>query len=231
MAFEKKTLGRILKGAAELIRSAAETPKAGKPAAGTAKTRTPAPRTAAGGRAAAGHKPAAKPAKPAPAKTPNPVPRPAPVAPARPAGRATAAGAASRLSSPYPGDFTGRAKTSYAPKPDGNPDPGEVVWTWVPFEEDYSQGKDRPVLLIGRHGQRLLGLMLTSKDHNNSSRRDEDYLDIGTGPWDSQGRPSEAKLDRILQLDPRDIRREGAVMDRAAYDRVAKALRQLHGWS
>ena len=40
--------------------------------------------------------------------------------------------------------------TSYEPEADGQPDPGEVVLGWVPFEEDPSQGKDRPVLLIGR---------------------------------------------------------------------------------
>src|SRR3954465_3472466 len=135
MAFEKKTLGRILKGAADLIRSAAGTPKAGRSTTGAAKTRTPSPRKSAGGR---------KPAAP----SPKPAPRPAPRAAAKPAGRGVAAGTVPQSSSPYPGDFTGRAKTSYAPKPDGNPDPGEVVWTWVPFEEDYSQGKDRPVLLI-----------------------------------------------------------------------------------
>lgn len=26
-------------------------------------------------------------------------------------------------------------RTSYAPDRDGDPDPGEIVWTWVPFEE------------------------------------------------------------------------------------------------
>jgi hypothetical protein len=42
----------------------------------------------------------------------------------------------------YAGDFTGKAKLQYAPVGDGQPDPGEVVWAWVPFEEDHSQGKD-----------------------------------------------------------------------------------------
>ena len=42
--------------------------------------------------------------------------------------------------------------TEYAPEIDGEPDPGEVVWGWVPYEDDPSQGKDRPVLLIGRSG-------------------------------------------------------------------------------
>ena len=32
----------------------------------------------------------------------------------------------------------------YAPEMDGEPDPGEVVWAWVPYEDDPAQGKDRP---------------------------------------------------------------------------------------
>src|SRR5680860_1788000 len=63
----------------------------------------------------------------------------------------------------YPGDFRGTAAIRYAPHPDGSPDPGEVVWAWVPYEEDHGQGKDRPVLLVGTNGRYLLGLMLTSK--------------------------------------------------------------------
>ena len=55
-----------------------------------------------------------------------------------------------------PGDFRGIPAVAYAPKPDGQPDPGEIVWTWVPFEEDNSVGKDRPVLLVGSDGDWLL---------------------------------------------------------------------------
>ncbi|MEP9361983.1 hypothetical protein ABLE68_03385 [Nocardioides sp. CN2-186] len=61
------------------------------------------------------------------------------------------------------------SKVSYAPRADGRPDPGEVVWGWVPFEDDPAQGKDRPVLLIGQDGRSLLGLMLTSKDHDRDA--------------------------------------------------------------
>ena len=43
-------------------------------------------------------------------------------------------------------------RIQYTPHLDGDPDPGEVVWTWVPFEEDPTLGKDRPVVIIGRHG-------------------------------------------------------------------------------
>ncbi|MGI8523756.1 MAG: hypothetical protein ACR2K3_10680 [Nocardioides sp.] len=50
----------------------------------------------------------------------------------------------------------------YAPRANGRPDPGEVVWSWVPFEEGGGRGKDRPVLLLGRRRRRWVGLMLTS---------------------------------------------------------------------
>ena len=130
----------------------------------------------------------------------------------------------------YPGDFNGVAKLHYSPKPDGRPDPGEIVWTWVPYEEDFSQGKDRPVLLVGRDGEWLLGLMLTSKDHDNG-RRAGDYVDVGVGQWDRQGRPSEVKLDRVIRVSPHAIRREGAVLSKPAFLEVSRALRDRHGWS
>ncbi|MGG5751555.1 type II toxin-antitoxin system PemK/MazF family toxin [Zafaria sp. Z1313] len=125
----------------------------------------------------------------------------------------------------YPGDFTGRFVPAYDPHPDGRPDPGEVVWAWIPYEEDPAQGKDRPVLLVGRDGGYLLAVMLTSRDRNNARSRDEDYVDIGAGAWDAQGRPSEVKLDRIVRLLPEGIRREGAVLDRDRFEAVARRLR------
>jgi hypothetical protein len=137
----------------------------------------------------------------------------------------------SGLSAPYGGDFTGTADLRYSPSPDGKPDPGEVIWTWVPFEEDHSVGKDRPVLLVGNHGRYLLGVMLTTKDHGKDHRRSGDYVDLGAGSWDRQRRPSEARLDRILQINPQDIRREGAIIDAGSFVLVADALKVRHGWS
>ena len=114
---------------------------------------------------------------------------------------------------------------TYAPKPDGRPDPGEIVWTWVPYEEDPAQGKDRPVLLIAREGESLIGLMLTSKDHNRDheqeNREGRYWMDIGSGPWDRQGRPSEVRTNRLIPIDPDDVRREGAVLDEARFALVA----------
>ncbi|MET3811416.1 type II toxin-antitoxin system PemK/MazF family toxin [Arthrobacter sp. UYEF3] len=143
----------------------------------------------------------------------------------RPAGRPGG------LTGTYPGDFLGKATVKYCPAANGLPEPGEIVWTWVPYEEDNQRGKDRPVLLVGSHGRYLLGLMLTSKDHDGDERRADDYVDIGTGPWDRQWRPSEARLDRILQINPRDVRREGAILDAGRFRDISSALRSRHGWS
>jgi hypothetical protein len=112
----------------------------------------------------------------------------------------------------------------YAPSLDGAPDPGEVVWTWVPYEEDPSQGKDRPVLLIGRRGRGLIGVALTSKHHPRASQ-----VELGAGRWDREGRTSYARVERLLEVDPGRVRREGAVLDRGRFDRVIAAVRAEHG--
>lgn len=113
---------------------------------------------------------------------------------------------------------------TYAPSKDGRPDPGEIVWTWVAYEDDPSQGKDRPVLLIARQGEGLLGLMLTSRDRTNSHEQDARYVDIGTGEWDRQGRPSEVRVDRLIDVDPAVVRREGAVLSPSRFEQVIAAL-------
>ncbi|MCC2318237.1 type II toxin-antitoxin system PemK/MazF family toxin [Cellulomonas chengniuliangii] len=127
-----------------------------------------------------------------------------------------------------PGDHTGPVRAEYTPRLDGDADPGEVVWTWVAYEDDPSRGKDRPVLVIARDGRWLLGLMLTSKDHDldaaDEARHGRRWVDIGAGAWDARGRPSEVRLDRVLRIDPAAVRREGAVLDRAVFDRVVRAL-------
>jgi hypothetical protein len=116
-----------------------------------------------------------------------------------------------------------RIRVEYRPSIDGDPDPGEVVWTWVTFEDDPSQGKDRPVLLVGYLGNSLVGVALTSKHHARAAQ-----MDVGQGPWDAQRRTSYVKLDRLIEVDPARVRREGAVMPRARFDRVIEALRALH---
>lgn len=121
---------------------------------------------------------------------------------------------------------TGR-HLAYAPQPDGRADPGEVVWTWVAYEDDPRRGKDRPVLVVGRDGATLLGLMLSSQDERDGQRG---WLALGPGAWDREQRPSWVRLDRVLEVPEDGIRREGAVLDRSRFDRVADALRSDQGW-
>ena len=132
----------------------------------------------------------------------------------------------------YAGDAPDVPELRYAPFDDDRPDPGEIVWAWVPFEEDPTQGKDRPVLLIGRDGRWLVGLQLTSKDHDRDEQQERragrEWVDIGTGAWDRQHRPSEVRVDRVLQLDPTAVRRQGAALDRRRFDLVAAAVRSHH---
>ncbi|OMI37594.1 hypothetical protein SPAR_20320 [Streptomyces sparsogenes DSM 40356] len=122
----------------------------------------------------------------------------------------------------------GRVRTQYAPDPDGDPDPGEIVWTWVPYEEMDGRGKDRPVLVVARErGGTLLAVQLSSKRHDG----DREWVVIGAGPWDRAGRDSWVDLDRVLRVHPEGMRREACALDRPRFDRVVARLRQRYGWS
>jgi hypothetical protein len=125
-----------------------------------------------------------------------------------------------------------RVRASYAPKADGRPDPGEVVWAWVAYEDDPRQGKDRPVLVVGRRGRSLLCLQLTSQDHDRDAEDEARYgrywMDIGAGGWDRRRRPSEVRLDRLLHLTEKEVRREGAALDRRRFDAVVQRARAFH---
>ncbi|OBG86098.1 growth inhibitor PemK [Mycobacterium sp. E136] len=119
-------------------------------------------------------------------------------------------------------------KIVYAPDLDGRADPGEIVWTWVVYEDDPTQGKDRPVLVVGRDRSTLLGLMLSSQDHH---RDDPNWVSIGSGTWDYEGRASWVRLDRVLDVPEDGIRREGAILAREKFEAVATRLRAEYSWS
>lgn len=119
-------------------------------------------------------------------------------------------------------------KLVYAPDLDGRADPGEVVWTWVVYEDDPSRGKDRPVLVVGRDRRTLLGLMLSSQERDQNER---DWVGIGSGPWDYESRPSWVRLDRVLDVPEEGIRREGAILERETFEIIAARLRRDYSWS
>jgi hypothetical protein len=118
---------------------------------------------------------------------------------------------------------------TYAPHADGHPDPGEVVWAWVPYEEDATRGKDRPVILLAREGEVWFALPLTSKDHDRDAAQEASegrfWMDVGSGAWDPRGRASEVRLDRLLRLDAGSVRREGAALAPDVFAAVVEAAR------
>ncbi|GGO51423.1 mRNA interferase PemK [Streptomyces daqingensis] len=121
----------------------------------------------------------------------------------------------------------GRVRTLYAPDPDGDPDPGEIVWTWVPYEESDGRGKDRPVLIVAREDRgTVLGVQLTSRERAG----DDGWLPLGAGPWDRSGRDSWVGTDRVLRVHPAGMRREACALDRARFNRVVHRLQQVYGW-
>lgn len=119
-------------------------------------------------------------------------------------------------------------RITYAPSRDGDPDAGEVIWTWVPYAEHDGRGKDRPVLVIGRQSAgRVFAVRLTGKSHEG----DRDFLSIGAGPWDSQGRPSWIDIDQVYSVHAEGMRREASELDLKRFTIVAQALQQRYGWA
>ena len=127
----------------------------------------------------------------------------------------------------------GLPEFSYQPVADNDADPGEVVWTWISYEEDPTQGKDRPVVVLARTGSDVVVAQLTSKNHDIDREQEAHWgrywLAIGAGDWDPQGRVSSVRLDRLLLVSQRDVRREGASLDRATYNKVVTAIAKHWG--
>lgn len=122
----------------------------------------------------------------------------------------------------------GGLRITYTPALDGDPDAGEVVWTWVPYAERDGRGKDRPVLVIGRESaDRVYAVRLTSKSHDG----DRDFLPIGPGAWDSKGRPSWVDIEQLYSVHEKGMRREASVLDLDRFVRIADALHRRYGWA
>ncbi|MCQ9353232.1 type II toxin-antitoxin system PemK/MazF family toxin [Corynebacterium sp. 153RC1] len=115
----------------------------------------------------------------------------------------------------------------YAPDMDGKVDPGEVVWFWAPIDSRTKELTERAMVVIGRTGEHVLGLVTsTDPDHGE----EYNWIDIGAGPWDGEGRQSWVRVDRVVQVPEYSIRREGAVLPQHRFERIANRLRTDFGW-
>lgn len=111
---------------------------------------------------------------------------------------------------------------SYEPNPDGDPDPGEIVWTWVPFAEHDGRGKDRPVLIVARTSDgATAGCYLSTKQHRG-------FISVGKGAWDPQGRESSLSPERVLRVTEAGMRREGHVLSRDRFADVIVGLARVY---
>lgn len=106
--------------------------------------------------------------------------------------------------------------------------PGVVVWGPVKFMESDAAEKDRPVLVVGREGDLLLVLTLSTQA---SHARHAEWLGLGVGAWDRQGRPSWVRLHPYYRMRARDVRRWGGMVDAATFAGVKDALVRRYGWS
>ena len=122
----------------------------------------------------------------------------------------------------------GPVTTSYNPSTDGDPDPGEIVWTWVPYVENDGRGKDRPVLIVAREpAGTLLAVQLSSQEHDG----EDGWVPIGSGSRDSEGRASWVDVRRLLRVHAAGMRREATALPRERFDLVISQLEQRYGWS
>jgi mRNA-degrading endonuclease toxin of MazEF toxin-antitoxin module len=132
------------------------------------------------------------------------------------------------LPTAYPGDYPGRPDIVYAPEADHDADPGEVVWAWTPYEEDHRQGKTRPVLVIGYDQGWLLAVFLSSTDHDRDAAQEASqgrfWVKVGRGSWDSRGRTSYARVDRILRIAPASLTGRAERLDQSRFERVAAGI-------
>lgn len=155
----------------------------------------------------------------------------------RQAAEIATAGRTSLLAGPSPGQ-TGQGATrdltpaeistlrpNYDPHPDGDPDPGEIIWTWVPYVENDGRGKDRPVLIVARIGEdAVAGCYLSTKPRDG-------FISVGRGAWDPRERESFVNPERMLRIADTGMRREGHVLDRTAFLRAVERIAKSQGFS
>ncbi|MEV3860943.1 type II toxin-antitoxin system PemK/MazF family toxin [Streptomyces sp. NPDC050095] len=96
------------------------------------------------------------------------------------------------------------------------PQPGEIWWALVPYE-DGPGGKDRPCLVLGPRGNAVLVAKITSKYHDERSG----VIPLPPGSvGDTQGRASFLETDELREVPVRDFRRRAGVVDPALWDQV-----------
>ncbi|MGW5196277.1 type II toxin-antitoxin system PemK/MazF family toxin [Streptomyces spiralis] len=117
----------------------------------------------------------------------------------RPAGRGTRP----------PGRVLGRGGAA-------RPQPAEIWWANVPYEEGSGAG-DRPCLVLSVHGKRARVARITSRYHDERAG----VIPLPPGSvGDAQGRTSFLETDEVREVPVWDFRRRVGVVDPVLWDQV-----------
>ncbi|MFF3844744.1 type II toxin-antitoxin system PemK/MazF family toxin [Streptomyces sp. NPDC002328] len=103
----------------------------------------------------------------------------------------------------------------------GRPQPAEIWWANVPFE-DGPGAKDRPCLVLVVRGDRVTVAKITSRFRDERSG----VIPLPPGAvGDAQGRPSFLETDELRQVRVADFRRRVGVVDPVLWDQVRHLTR------
>ncbi|MGW7443890.1 type II toxin-antitoxin system PemK/MazF family toxin [Kitasatospora sp. NPDC054795] len=110
--------------------------------------------------------------------------------------------------------------TGPKPRPGAGPEPQEIWWAQVPFE-DGPGSKDRPCLVLRVHGRTATVAKITSKHH--AERPGVLPLPPGT-VGDREGRASWLETDELREVPLSAFRRRAGAVDRQVWARAQRAL-------
>ncbi|MEU4118110.1 type II toxin-antitoxin system PemK/MazF family toxin [Kitasatospora sp. NPDC028055] len=106
------------------------------------------------------------------------------------------------------------------PRTGAGPEPQEIWWAEVPFE-DGPGAKDRPCLVLRVHGRTATVAKITSKHHAERPG----VLPLPPGSvGDRQGRTSWLETDELREVPLSAFRRRAGTVDRQVWSRAQRAL-------
>lgn len=106
-------------------------------------------------------------------------------------------------------------------RPSGRPQPAEIWWANVPFE-DGPGAKDRPCLVLTVRGRHATVAKITSKFHDDRAG----VIALPPGAvGDARGRASFLETDELRRVPVGDFRRRVGVVDPALWDQVRHLTR------
>lgn len=116
----------------------------------------------------------------------------------------------------------------FTPDMDGQVDSGEVVWVCTPGETAHCAPQERAILVIARTRTEVIGLLISPNPQHTT---EDNWLEIGTGEWDEDGRECWIRMDRVIEVPETQIRRQGTLFPPRRFERIANQLRTEYHWA